>query len=204
MVKTKEQRKTQRIQRRKRLAGDNTALRNRRNWYPISDAKRHFVRKTTAPRPMRARKDITPGQVLIILSGRFRGRRVVFLKNLKSNLLLVTGPYKLNGVPLKRVNAAYVQPTQTRVSLSNVPTLDQVTDAFFKRAESKGDKQDKSAQFFTDPKARRERITESRRNAQNNVDTEILKAVRAVPQLSAYLSNRFALKNGDKPHAMIF
>ena len=204
MAKTTEQRKTQRIQRRKRLAENNKALKNRRNWYPISDAKRHFKRKTTAPRPMRQRKDITPGQILIILSGRFRGRRVVFLKNLKSNLLLVTGPYKLNGVPLKRVNAAYVLPTRTSVSLSSVPTLDQVTDAFFKRPDVQGEKENKSAQFFTDAKARRERITESRRNAQNNVDTEILKAVKAVPQLSTYLSNRFALKNGDKPHLMTF
>ena len=87
---------------------------------------------------MRLRKDISPGQIVIILSGRFRGRRVVFLKALKSNLLLVTGPYKLNGVPLKRVNPAYVIPTGTRINLTSVPTLDQVTDAFFKKVAAKG------------------------------------------------------------------
>ena len=155
MAKTREQIKTQRKTRRTRLTEDNKKLKVQRNWYPISNTKKHFKRKTTMPRAMRIRKDIQPGQILIILSGRFRGRRVVYLKALKSNLLLVTGPYKLNGVPLKRVNQAYVLPTKTKITLSSVPTLDQVNDAFFKRVAVAGDKKDKKAQFFDDPKAKK-------------------------------------------------
>lgn len=93
---------------------------------PANKASR-FYPAEDVPQPKKSRKaikaasvrsSITPGTVLILLAGRFRGKRVVCLKTLDSGLLLVTGPYKVNGVPMKRVNAAYVIATSTKVDLS--------------------------------------------------------------------------------------
>merc|ERR1711971_825268 len=115
-------------------------------YYPGDDTVTNFVRKCKTPNATKGRKCIVPGSVVILLSGRFRGRRVVVLKTLPSGLLLVTGPYKLNGVPLKRVNAAYVIPTSTKLNVSNVDVA-KVDDAYFARTEQKSNNKGEAAFF---------------------------------------------------------
>jgi large subunit ribosomal protein L6e len=201
MVKTKEQLNKARKERRNRLKTDSAKYKLSKNWYPTSDAKNHFKRTVKVPKAPTLSKDIQPGQVLILLSGRFRGRRVIFLKQTTSGLLLVTGPYKLNGVPLKRVNRAYVIATKTKITLPNLPGLDKINDDTFTERV----KVERTAgNFFEEPAKKKERITEKRRTAQTNVDVEITKVVKATPYLKEYLQNRFALKNNDKPHLMEF
>ena len=88
-------------------------------YYPADDVRKpKKCRKS--PRPPSLRSSIVPGTILILLAGRYRGKRVIFLKQLASGLLLVTGPYKINGVPLRRVNQAYVIATTTTIDLSGL------------------------------------------------------------------------------------
>ena len=183
---------------RKKHAEENKGLKLKKNWYPVADSKKHFSRNCKVPKKSHISAELKPGQVVILLSGRFRGRRVVFLKKLESNLLLVTGPYKYNGVPLKRVNAAYVLPTNTVLKVGG-DVAKSVNDDLFKKVdiERKSEKD-----FFVEDSVKKGRVSDDRKKAQNEVDTAVKKAVDEVPMMKEYLRNRFALKSGDKPHLM--
>ena len=115
------------------------------SWYPADDERKHY--KKSKPKATKLRRGLVPGKVLILLAGRFRGKRVVFLKQLNSGLLLVTGPYKVNGVPLKRVNQAYTLTTSTQVDLKGVD-VSKVDDALFTK-EKKARKQ-REEKFFAE------------------------------------------------------
>ncbi|KAH8783958.1 translation protein SH3-like domain-containing protein [Hyaloscypha finlandica] len=119
-----------------------------KKWYPAEDeVQPKKVRKSirvSTPRP-----SLTPGTILILLAGRFRGKRVILLKNLSQGVLLVTGPFKVNGVPLRRVNARYVIATSQKVDLSGIDSkkVDEVAgDKYF--AREKGEKKKGEEQFF--------------------------------------------------------
>ena len=58
------------------------------------------------------------------------------MKQLDSGLCLVTGPYKVNGVPMRRVAAAHVIATSTKVDVSGVNIPERVNDTYFKRAKA--------------------------------------------------------------------
>ena len=170
-------------------------------FYAADDVKRPIQSRKSHKKPCKLRESIIPGTVLILLAGRFRGKRVVFLKQLEGGLLLVTGPYKINGVPLRRVNQRYVIATSTHVDVSKVDAS-KIDDAFFAKAPAAVQKKD-SEEFFADEKTEKV-ISEERKAAQKLVDTALLAEVKAVPLLKHYLNAKFSLTNGMYPHEINF
>eukprot|EP00164_Ancoracysta_twista_P000391 GFYU01000535.1.p2 GENE.GFYU01000535.1~~GFYU01000535.1.p2 ORF type:complete len:280 (+),score=101.50 GFYU01000535.1:59-898(+) len=169
-------------------------------WYPTEDIPKprsHNKKPTSA----KLRSSIVPGTVLIVLAGAHRGRRVVFLKQLQSGLLLVTGPFKVNGVPIRRINQAYVIATSTRISIPS-SGLSKFNDAYFKKPESAKNKKTEG-EFFDGAKKKAE-VSDARVADQKAVDKAILDAVKKTPELSAYLGARFTLTKNTPPHAIKF
>ncbi|KAF2451339.1 60S ribosomal protein L6-B [Karstenula rhodostoma CBS 690.94] len=174
-------------------------------YYPAEDA---IVPKKArkAVRPAKVRQSLSPGTVVILLAGRFRGKRVIVLKHLEQGVLLVTGPFKVNGVPLRRVNARYVIATSTKVDVAGVD------DSVLKKASDSGyftkDKASKKTgeeAFFKQGEAPEKKETSKDRVAdQKAVDKALLATIKKEAHLVDYLSSTFSLRSSDRPHAMAF
>jgi len=80
---------------------------------------------------------------------------VVLLKTLEQGVLLVTGPFKINGVPLRRVNARYVIATSLKVDLAGVPEakINEVSTPKYFTAEKAKEKASEEAFFKQGEKA---------------------------------------------------
>ena len=173
------------------------------SFYPADDIKKPLKSqaKSQAKNQTKLRKSITPGTVLIILAGHFKGKKCVFLKQLDSGLLLVCGPYGINGVPVKRLNQRYAIATSTKVDVSKVDCK-AFDDKYFKKPAK--DRSAKSEDgFFAAPTARKELPAEYVA-ANKALDASVGAAIGAVPHLKEYMSSLFSLKSGDKPHEMVF
>ncbi|CAJ1937983.1 unnamed protein product [Sphenostylis stenocarpa] len=128
-------------------------------------------------------------RVFILLAGRFKGKREVFLKQLPSGLLLVT----------VHANCPMLLPRQVDVYAVNVDNFD---DKYFLK-ESQKKKKKGEGEFFIETVKKEKRVL-PRRNDQKNVDSALIKSIESILDLNAYLGASFSLKAGVKPHELVF
>lgn len=191
--------KVQKTQSEKPMRGTPRSLKDSR-WYPTEDLphKKH-ANKRHVRKPTKLRSKIQPGQVLILLTSQHRGKRVVFLKQLPSGLLCVTGPFKLNGCPIKRVSPSMVIGTSTKIELPNIKSI-KIDDGYFKNETSRKNTKHLSEEAIAMKKAE----TRPMRPEQDQIDDLIMNSIQKVPMMKEYLKNRFTLSHGSCPHKMVF
>lgn len=176
-------------------------------YYPTEEKPRKLFtnKKPFSQHKHKLRPSITPGTILILVAGRHAGKRVVFLKQLQSGLLLVTGPYKVNGCPLRRINQIYVIATSKKIDISKVNLPENLNDQFFNRIKAKKQKPAEGEIF--EKKEEAYKVSEERKAAQLNVDKQLISVIKASPEkslLAGYLKTRFGLSSRQYPHKMKF
>jgi len=200
----------------KKIAGEKNGKKRKvlvkkgKRFYPTEDKprKRRSGHITYKMHKRTLKAGLVPGSVLIILAGRHRGKRVVFLKQLSSGLLLVSGPFKINACPLRRMHQQYVIVTSTRLDISGLQIPDNINDNYFKVKKDrspKGKKGDGGDIF--DTKTEGYKPDEQRKKDQILVDKQLIDVIRKDGQkklLLAYLGSYFQLRNRMFPHKLKF
>merc|ERR1711959_687784 len=114
-------------------------------------------------------------------------------------VILLAGPFKVNGIPLRRVPQSYVIGTSTVVDFKT--DASGVTDDLFKKPKSA---KKKSADGPFEEKAEKAPLDAAFKALQDKVDGPVAAAVNGDAMLKGYLKSKFGLSRAEYPHEMAF
>uniref|UniRef100_A0A6A7FN79 Large ribosomal subunit protein eL6 n=1 Tax=Hirondellea gigas TaxID=1518452 RepID=A0A6A7FN79_9CRUS len=155
------------------------------------------------------RRSLLPGTVCIILSGRYKCKRVVFLKQLRrSGLCLITGPFGVNAVPMRRMSQAILIATSVRIDMGKAKMPKNINDRYFMRpAAPKKKKTSEEEIFETKKKHQKQAPSAERRADQKAVDRMVVHAIKQRKDkkiLLKYLRTDFGLQGKRYAHKLKF
>nr|UXY86672.1 60S ribosomal protein L6B [Cryptomonas paramecium] len=84
-------------------------------------------------------KDLS-GSVAIISFGKLRGKKAIILRTTKCRMFVISGPFSLNGISIRRIKYNHLIPTQNRLNISSVDTkiFDDEYFIFLKKSKKTG------------------------------------------------------------------
>ncbi|KAH9279497.1 60S ribosomal protein L6 [Echinococcus granulosus] len=153
------------------------------------------------------------GTIVILLAGRHRGKRAVIVgRHRFSGLLLITGPLKCNGIPVRRVHPDYVIATKTCIKMDKLRLPSRMqTKEYFARQKPQPRSKNAADNLFVDAATaagkKAYKLKEERKEDQKLVDKRVIEAIKRnkhAKMLFAYLRSQFSLSRHDKPHRMVF
>jgi len=124
----------------------------------------------------------------------------------ESGLVCCTGPFKLNGVPLRRFQPKKLIATSTKVDLTGVTVPEQVNDKLFAREIIPKPKRSEQEFFNKAEKPKKKSLKDhvEFQKLQIAVDEPLIKNVQKTEHMESYLKTIFGLTKGVYPHALKF
>ncbi|XP_040579373.1 large ribosomal subunit protein eL6 [Lepeophtheirus salmonis] len=174
-----------------------------KNDFPTMERRAHRIAKKPEKLSRRVRPTLTPGTIAVILAGIHKGKRIVILKELSSGMLLISGPFKLNNCPIRRINQRYLLATSTKLDVSSIKMPENINDDYFRRLRAAK----KPAGSVFEGKKEEYKPSEQRKKDQVEVDKQLLNVIMKHPEaslLKQYLKKSFGLSKGQYPHNMKF
>nr|UXY87086.1 60S ribosomal protein L6B [Cryptomonas sp.] len=145
-----------------------------------------FERKIYLQEPNKSKRDfqnisLPIGSVLVLLSTKFQGRKVILLNVTKTGLFVISGPYALNGISLRRVNPRYIIPTQVEVNIKKINTSVFNDDYFNTLKQSKKNKDE----------CFKNKVRMAHNLRQTYIDRCLIKEINKSLFLCAYLKTKY-------------
>ena len=142
-------------------------------------------KKTPRKKKYKERKLFQKGSILILLGKKYNGKKCVFLKYSREGALIVSGPYSVNGIPLRRINRKNAIQTEINIDLTGL-NIEFLNDKYF-------DYLKKSDELSS--RMQKEKLITLHRIRQKIIDKFLEKEVKKNFFLEFYLRTKSKIKN---------